>query len=636
MKKSTSVCVVILTIISGLALNNDLFGQWEPDVRLTNAMGISYPSYNNGRNIAATGDTLHAVWFDNRNGYYAIYYKRSTNGGTTWEGDIALTNSTMSISMYPSIAVSGNIVHVVWHDDRNGGYEIYYKRSADGGSTWEADKRLTNAALFSGYPSLAVNENTLHVTWYDQRDGNYEIYYKRSADGGITWEPDMRLTGNPAVSYSPSIAVNGNVVHLVWYDTSDGNEEIYYKRSTNGGLTWEADVRLTNDPAFSDNTSIAVSGSSVHVAWMDTRDGNYEIYYIRSADEGLNWYPETRLTWYDGSSYNPSIVSSGLNVHCVWYDGREGNYEIFYKLSIDGGINWEDDLRLTEDPASSAFPFIAVSDSLVHVTWQDDRDGNPEIYYKRNPNGNLATIAGSATPCQGSSQVYSVPEVAGVTETWSFPSGWTITAGQGTNIATVTVGANSGTIFMTSSSGPPGSLPVTVLTVPAQPSPITGNTSPHAGTTGLTYHVTNVPDVTYNWTVPAGWIITGGNGTSSITVTAGSAPGIIEVVPSNECGDGTSSTLAVTVIVDVQEATVSPHPFTISPNPAKEQINISPGDHSGSYILTMTDMTGRVFLAGGFKGSTSIDAGNLKSGIYLITITSDNEQVHRSRLLLNK
>ncbi len=636
MKKSTSFFVVILPVILGLALNNDVSGQWEPDVRLTNAPGISYPSYNNARNITANGDTLHEVWFDNRDGYYAIYYKRSTNGGTTWEGDIALTNSTMSISMYPSISVYGNFVHVVWHDDRNGGYEVYYRRSIDGGSTWETDQRLTNAPAFSGYPSLAVHGNILHLTWYDQRDGNYEIYYKRSTDGGVTWEPDMRLTGNPAVSYSPSIAVNGTVVHLVWYDTSDGNEEIYYKRSTNGGLTWEADVRLTNDPAFSDNTSIAVSGSYVHVTWMDTRDGNYEIYYIRSTDEGLNWEPETRLTWYDGSSYNPSIVSSGLNVHCVWYDSREGNYEIFYKRSTDGGINWEDDMRLTEDQASSAFPFIAVSDSLVHVTWQDGRDGNPEIYYKRNPNGNLATITGSTTPCQGSSQVYSVPEVAGVTETWSFPSGWTITAGQGTNMATVTVGAISGTIFMTPTSGPPGTLPVTVLTVPAQPSPITGNTSPHAGTTGLNYSVTSVPDVTYDWTVPSGWIITGGNGTSSITVTAGSSPGIIEVVPSNECGTGISSTLAVTVIVSVDEATGSHHKFTISPNPARDKIKISPGDLSGSYKITMTDMTGRVVLIGGFTGNSSIDAGNLNSGVYLVTITLENVQVYRSKLLLNK
>ena len=99
MKESASFLVFILTIILGPAMNNDLFGQWEPDIRLTNAPGISYPSYNNARNIAASGDILHVAWFDNRNGNYAIYYKRSTDKGTTWEGDIALTNSTMSISI---------------------------------------------------------------------------------------------------------------------------------------------------------------------------------------------------------------------------------------------------------------------------------------------------------------------------------------------------------------------------------------------------------------------------------------------------------------------------------------------------------------------------------------------------------
>ena len=50
----------------------------------------------------------------------------------------------------------------------------------------------------------------------------------------------------------------------------------------------------------------------------------------------------------------------------------------------------------------------------------------------------------------------------------------------------------------------------------------------------------------------------------------------------------------------------------------------------------MTDMAGRVVLIGGFTGNSSIDAGNLSSGIYLVTITTDNAQVYRFKLLLNK
>lgn len=407
MKTKTFRIVCILFIVHSTLMNKSSFGQWEPDVRLTNAPGVSYPSYNNARNIAVSGDTVHTVWFDNRGGkYYAIYYKRSTDGGINWGADLALTDGIVTGALYPSIAVAGNIVHVVWHSELDNGYEICYKRSEDGGITWTTDIRLTNVPLFSGYPSLAVSGNIVHLTWYDERDGNYEIYYKRSTDGGLTWETDTRLTNNPGYSWSSSIVTSGDLVHLVWFNNLSGNEEIFYKRSIDGGSTWEEEIRLSNNPAYSDNTSVAVSGNEVHVVWQDNRDGNYEIYYRRSTDGGLNWEPEARLTFFAGNSYNPSIVSYGLNLHCVWYDSRDGNYEIYYKRSTDCGTTWEDDLRLTDDPASSAFPFMAVQDSIVHVIWQDDRDGNPEIYYKRNLNGNPVTSI--PDPSKGALSVFSL------------------------------------------------------------------------------------------------------------------------------------------------------------------------------------------------------------------------------------
>ena len=105
------------------------------------------------------------------------------------------------------------------------------------------------------------------------------IYYKRSTDGGVSWGADSRLTNNTAGSYTPSVAVSGSVVHLVWRDDRDGNPEVYYNCSTDGGVSWGSDTRLTNNTANSYLASVAVSGSAVHVVWSDNRDGNYEIYY---------------------------------------------------------------------------------------------------------------------------------------------------------------------------------------------------------------------------------------------------------------------------------------------------------------------------------------------------------------------
>jgi hypothetical protein len=160
-------------------------------------------------------------------------------------------------------------------------------------------------------------------------------------------------------------------------------------------------------------------------------------------------------------------------------------------------------------------------------------------------------ISGNDAPCQGTTGIsYSVTNVAGVTYTWSVPSGWSITAGQGTNSITVTAGTLAGNIDVLPSNvcgnGTAQSLAVTTQTVPAQPSAITGNNNPCQGITGLTYNVTNVAGVTYTWTVPADWAITAGQGTNSITVTAGTVAGNIDVTPSNVCGNGTAQSLSVT------------------------------------------------------------------------------------------
>src|SRR5262249_38162599 len=151
--------------------------------------------------------------------------------------------------------------------------EIYYKRSTDAGVTWGGDTRLTNNPANSFSPSVAVFDNHVHLTWFDQRDGNNEVYYKRSDDGGLTWGADTRLTNNHAVSVFPAIATSGSmVVHVAWQEHRDGNGEIYYKRSSDGGITWGNDMRLTNNAANSFAPSIAAAGLDVHVAWFDQRD----------------------------------------------------------------------------------------------------------------------------------------------------------------------------------------------------------------------------------------------------------------------------------------------------------------------------------------------------------------------------
>jgi len=302
---------VLCSLLSGIC-----YGQWQPDVRLTNESAGSFTSENNAWCIAANGNILHVVWYDIRDGNYEIYYKRSTDGGTSWGADERLTNSTAAFatSFRTSVSVSGMVVHVVWHDLRDGNIEIYYKRSPDGGVSWGGDTRLTSFTGQSVNPSVTVSGSVVHVVWREQRDGNMEIYYKQSSDGGLNWGADTRLTNNTANSQFPSVAVSGSVVHVVWWDFRNGNDEIYYKRSTDGGVSWETDTRLTSNSAESQYPSVAVSGSVVHVVWNDDRDGNWEIYYKRNPTGNP---ASTFQSQYSRNNLNKPITDNGNTLDTI-------------------------------------------------------------------------------------------------------------------------------------------------------------------------------------------------------------------------------------------------------------------------------------------------------------------------------
>jgi len=175
-----SINTIFIILLFGII--NLCFSQWQADLRLTNNPAASYTNYNNAWCIAANGDIVHVVWHDNRDGNLEIYYKRSVDGGSSWGADTRLTNA-INNSSHPSILVSGQVVHVVWDDSRDGNIEIYYKHSTDGGVSWGTDARLTNAIHNSWLPSVSASDSVVHAVWYDQRDGNWEIYYKRDPTG---------------------------------------------------------------------------------------------------------------------------------------------------------------------------------------------------------------------------------------------------------------------------------------------------------------------------------------------------------------------------------------------------------------------------------------------------------------------
>ena len=372
-------------------------GAWSEDTRLTEDDDIDSlrPA------VAISGNSVYVVWSDHRDGNDEIYFKKSSDGGITWGPDVRLTN-TSKASDCPDITVSPNgHIHVVWRESHGTGpqgqpHQIHYMRSEDGGNTWMDVKQLTAYPASYAYtyciPAICSDSQRLYLVWHDNREGGWHNpYYKISTDDGATWSADARLSNERISSHLPSVASDGaGGVHVVFSSNNGAttNSRIYYKRSLDWGSTWDTDVRLCTGDGSSISPSVAVDGNNVHVIWMSDKTGCYELYYRKSSDRGTTWGPEVQLTEIDGNSsctsgYNKAIAVTGEKVRVVWMDQRDGNWEIYYKESTDGGATWSDDVRLTDDPAISYCPDIAATTDEIHVVWQDERDGNYEIYYKR-------------------------------------------------------------------------------------------------------------------------------------------------------------------------------------------------------------------------------------------------------------
>jgi len=221
---------------------------------------------------------VYVVWYDTRDGTPQIYYKRSRDHGTTWDPDIHFSPNA-SPQEQPTIAADGRSVYVVWHDMRSGYRDVYLRRSVDGGETWEPELLLSVGGELadSMYPAVAVSGAHVHVTFADNRDGPVHVFYTRSTDGGVTWSEDHRLSDNlPSDSWTPSVAVAGEAVYAIWTDTRDGHEEEYCKRSIDGGVTWGPDTRLTYDGVNSWAPVLGLAGQTLHLVWFSQKESTFQ------------------------------------------------------------------------------------------------------------------------------------------------------------------------------------------------------------------------------------------------------------------------------------------------------------------------------------------------------------------------
>lgn len=440
---------------------------WSDDRRLTAHPALSQTSINFVRGLAAgRRGRLHLVWEDKRDGVSQVYYLRSDRSGHHWEEPLRLSLGGLP-NRQPAVAAEGSQVHVVWHEELGGGASrVLYRRSLDRGQSWLPPQEFSHSVP-AAHASVASHGSRVHVTWTAVENGYNEVFTRRSGDGGGSWEAPLRVSSGPYPSWVPSVTVEGELVLVAWVDYRDANEEEYLRISRDGGSSWDDIQRLTVEPADSWAPTVTSAGGLVHIAWFDRRAAGvsdadvesavndalnlvgvptqpppprdpavyylpeymerlsqkklqlqmaappwvaaggdveelerrierfeslefqwttgWEIYTRRSPDAGRTWEPTRRQSFAPMPSQRPTILADGNRLHMVWFDSRDGNEELYYRQSLDGGQSWLPEERLTVAPGASAHPMLALTATSLYVAWYDERDGNSEIYIKHRP-----------------------------------------------------------------------------------------------------------------------------------------------------------------------------------------------------------------------------------------------------------
>jgi hypothetical protein len=292
------------------------------------------------------------------------YTYRSSDAGLTWVqgllppgtyGDPCVTYDAAGKLYYGHLA---NLVGGSWLD------RIIVHRSSDGGATWrDSATTAVNGLKQQDKEWLAADRTgspyggRLYMAWtefdsYGSRapGDSTRILFSRSTDGGGSWSAPVRVSdqgGNCVDEDStvegavPAIGPNGEV-YLSWA----GPSGIMFDRSTDGGATWGKDIFVTTQPG----------------GW------DYGVSGIFRA----NGLPVTACD-VSASPYRG-------RVYVNWTDQRNGvvNTDVFLIASTDGGATWGTVKRVNGDISGrdQFFSWMSVDpeNGDVYVVYYDRRN----------------------------------------------------------------------------------------------------------------------------------------------------------------------------------------------------------------------------------------------------------------------
>jgi hypothetical protein len=238
----------------------------------------------------------------------------------------------------------------------------------------------------SGFGAYEVSASTWPdggiVAWYDTRDGNAEIYVRLLDANGQPAGGERRLTHTSTESYEAELAATSGGFAVAWYEKSPVGpphaQLAWFRRDGDPAPAWQHSLTAPELP--SRNPVVRAHGDALFVAWIEAGRGGEQVRAgwwnldgsVRSLPVTLG--PAAAGTW----NLNAAIAGDGTAL--VVFDARVATYadEIYLaELGQNGAML----TRLSDDDGRhSKYPDLAVGEGVAALTWFDERDGNREVY----------------------------------------------------------------------------------------------------------------------------------------------------------------------------------------------------------------------------------------------------------------
>lgn len=240
---------------------------------------------------------------------------------------------------------------------------------------------ISNDVQPSSNPQVAASGNYVYAVWVTTlASGDSQVMFSGSGDYGLSWSSPLNLSNDVGPASYARISAFGSNVYVLWDDKSatNGNAEVYFRASRNNGVSWAPVVDLSATKSPSRHFRFVVQGNNLYVAWVEKLIGNNEIIFTLSHDAGANWSPLQDLSNNVNDSINIGLAVVGTNLFIVW-EAQPPHFQVLEKSSPDEGASWGNTVSVSNDSGMAEAPDIYAqargTGGYVYVIWQDNTTG---------------------------------------------------------------------------------------------------------------------------------------------------------------------------------------------------------------------------------------------------------------------